>query len=141
MSQFIAGQQDHLRTGRNSEVHDGCHGKDMEKRQDPEHFFFRRIEVYIPEQHLRYIGGKIALTQHGAFWPTRGPPGVLQHRDVVIEVHRHRVRIASVIHKIGKVNNGRAGIDLGKVLFLEQAKQHALDLGQDSCHRTDNDFL
>ena len=70
----------------------------MEEWQDSQHFFFPRVEVYVPEQHLRYVRGKVALGQHGSFRPTSGSPGVLQHRDVVIEVDCHRVRIASVIH-------------------------------------------
>ena len=113
----------------------------MEKRQDPEHFFFRRIEVYVPEQHLRYICGQVPLAQHRPFGPAGGSPGVLQHGDIVIEVHGDRVWITGVIDKIGKVHDGRTRIDFGEVFSLEQAKQHALDFRQYCGHRTDDDLF
>ena len=81
------------------------------------------------------------MAQHCPFGSACGASGVLEYGNVVVEIHGDGIRIARVIDQIGKVDDFGTRINLGEIFSFEESEQDALDLGQDSRHRTDDHFL
>ena len=64
-------------------------GEDMEQRQDTEdHITVAALRI--DRHHLPGIGGQVLVSQHRALGGAGGPAGILQQREILDRINRHR---------------------------------------------------